>query len=79
MPVLRNMFGAFIFYRYCISCRRRYVAQNQHGLCSPCQANVHQFVSMRRHLKALPLLQAAQNRRHSGLRLIEGDLSSNKQ
>lgn len=69
MPVLRYMFGSFL-YRYCISCQRRYAVQNEHGLCSLCQATVHQFVNMRRQLKALPLLQAAQSHRPSRLRLI---------
>jgi hypothetical protein len=78
MPVLRYMFGSLFSYRCCISCQRRCVVQTQQGLCSLCQANLHQFVSMRRQLKALPLLQAAQGRRPSRLRLVEGDFSTER-
>jgi hypothetical protein len=72
MTVLHYMFGSLLSRRICTGCQARCVIQNQHGLCSLCQASVHQFVSMRRHLRGLPLLlKEAQNRQPSRLRLIE--------
>lgn len=71
MAVFRDMFGSLLFHKICRGCQRRCAIQDQHGLCSLCQANVHHFVSMRRHLRALPLLfQATQSRQPAHLRLI---------
>ena len=72
MPVLHYVFGSLLFHRVCTGCQCRCAMQNHHGLCSRCQATVHQFIAMRRQLRALPLLfQAIHKRQTPRLRAIE--------